>query len=631
MKPLAAFALVLGLAAGAILSSAARAQDPGGADKPAGATARLTIASEPADAVVSILRRTPGETAPAPVGRRVRLEDRIERVLGRTPVASVDVPAGLAEVVVAKEGYVLKVEPVELQAGTAQRLEVRLTKDVAIPCGISFKDTDALAKTPAEAMGLVDMVLRSVVALFVEEKDPRALVDASVKALVDALSAVRLREGLLRRELGDAGRQRFYGDEVDLRSYPELSYRETDEGSGRRRWTLAAGTQAVEGVTSSDDFETYRRKLHAVFVFVKNRWDRDARLDDSMLARACIDGLLGALDDQHTHFLTPTAWKEMGEDTSGKFVGIGIVVGLREGHVTVIAPMEGTPGEKAGLLAGDRILAIDGHVTEGMLLSEAVKLMRGEPDSTIAIRVQRGAGAPFELSVKRALVSVRSTKALMLDGGIGYLRITTFMNEKLDEEVAAALDELEAKGMKALVFDLRNNPGGLLVKAKEIAQMFVPEKEVVVSTRGRAPQTSNVLFAEKPRKARRYPIAVLVNGGSASASEILAGTLREHGLAVLVGEKTFGKGSVQKVIPLDPYGCALALTIATYHLPSGFTPHKKGIVPDVAVTLTDDEKVELAARSVYTSVNDARDRQLSAAVAELVKALAVPAAVPEKK
>jgi carboxyl-terminal processing protease len=643
-----AAALLVALAPGALAQEKARAPEaaspaPGAAESPAserGPLARLAVASDPPGATVVLFTSKTG----APVAAKFGSDDSQERILGRTPL-DLEIPAGRADVVVAKDGFVLKVEPVELRAGSAQRLEVRLARDIAIPEAISFKDgaspgTPPFVKTQAQAEQLVDMVLSRVVGLFVEEKDPRALVGAAVKTLVGSLEAVREREALLRRELGDEARARFYADEVDLRSYPALSFSETELADGRKRWSVAAGSFAAESVTDPGDYDSYRRELHSVFSFVKSRWDTAGKLDDGMLARACIEGILGSLDDAHTHFLPPAALKDMNDETHGTFGGVGIVVAAKDGHLTVIAPMEGTPGEKAGILAGDWILAIDGRPTDGLSLSEAVKAMRGDPDTEIELTLRRGEGAPWKVKLTRANIAIRYTKREVLKvptagGGsikIGYLRITSFMSEKLDEDVAKALDELDAEGVTGLVLDLRNNPGGLLTEAVAIADMWVPANGLIVETRGRIAAASKDALATDGPKRRREPIAILVNEGSASASEILAGTLREHGLAVLVGERTFGKGSVQRVITLDPFESALALTVATYHFKSGFTPHKKGLIPDVVVALTEEEKLRVASRSVYSTAGEgssraapgaeaSKDRQLEAALAEVMKKL----------
>jgi carboxyl-terminal processing protease len=578
--------------------------------------ARLTIASDPADAIVSLSDARPTKTGG-------KLTDHFERILGRTPL-TIEVPAGTAEVVIAKDGYVVKVEPLELQAGAAQRLEVRLTRDVPIPAGISFKDAPPLVKSPEESERLVDMVARAVSALYVERRERGALIEAALRGLVDGLSAVREREGLLRRELSEKERVRFYGEEIDLRPYPALRYSEEAAGPGKTRWSLAAGTVAVEGTTDSEELETEKEKLHAVYAFLKNRWDLSGKLDDSMLAKALVDGLLGSLDDVHTHFLAPDAWKEMGEETAGHFGGVGIVVGAREGGgITVVAPMEGTPAEKAGVKAGDRIVAIDGRSTEGQSLSDVIKVMRGEPGSRVELTLRRGDEPPWKVVLERASIAIKNTKALLLPGEprLGYLRISTFMSEKLEDEVAAGLDELERKGAQGFVLDLRNNPGGLLQKAVQIADTLVPAGETIVSTRGRIVIEPQTFKATSGAKRRKLPIAILVNEGTASASEILAGTLHEHGLAFLVGEKTFGKGSVQRVVPLEDWSCALALTIATYHLPSGVTPHKKGLEPDIKVALSEDEKLEIADRGVTATLGEGKDRQLDVAMAELRKKL----------
>ncbi len=582
----------------------------------AGDEARLTIASDPSDAIVSLSDARPVKTGG-------KLADHFERILGRTPI-TIEVPAGTAEVVIAKDGYVVKVEPLELQAGAAQRLEVRLTRDVPVPAGISFKDAPPLVKSPEEAERLIEQVARAVSALYVERRERSALLDAATRGLVDALSAVREREGLLRRELSDKERVRFYGEEIDLRSYPALRYSEETASAEKVRWSLAAGTLAVEGTTDSSELDTFKQKLKAIYAFVKNRWDLASKLDDSMLAKALVDGLLGSLDDMHTHFLVPDAWKEMGDETAGHFGGVGIVVGARAGGaIVVVAPMEGTPAEKAGVKAGDRIIAIDGRSTEAQTLSEVIKVLRGEPGSRIELTLRRGEQPPWKVVLERASIAIKNTKALLLPGEprLGYLRISSFMSEKLEDEVGAALDDLEKKGAKGLVLDLRNNPGGLLQKAVQIADMLVPAGATIVSTRGRIAIEPQTFKATSGAKRRKLPIAILVNEGTASASEILAGTLHEHGLAFLVGEKTFGKGSVQRVVPLEDWNCALALTIATYHLPSGVTPHKKGLEPDMKVALAEDEKLEIADRGVTATLGEGKDRQLEAAVTELRKRL----------
>lgn len=619
---------VLAALLGLLVLAPARAQEPPQPAPPPTAptsTARLAVASDPPGAAVVLFTTKDGSPA------RRGSPDVHEELLGRTPLDVATRP-GRAEVAVLKEGYVLKVEPLDLVAGSAQRLEVRLARDVPIPGQLTFRDTAPagaapVARTQAQAEQLVEMVLARVVAYYVDDKDPRVLLDGAIRTLAGGLEAVRERETLLRRELGDEARARFYTEEVDLRAYPALALADTDLGHGRHRWSLAAGTVAVEGVTDEGEWESWRRKLHATYAFVK-RWDKAGKLDDSVLAHALVEGVLSGLDDSHTHFLPPAQFKEMNDETSGHFGGVGIVVAAQEGHLVVVSPMAGTPGEKAGILAGDRILAIDDRPTDGMALGDAVKTMRGEPDTTLELTLRRGDGAPWKVRLTRARIAIKFVRSELLEAKgksgpvkVGYVRLTSFMSEKLDEDFAAALDDLDAKGARALVLDLRNDPGGLLAKAVAIADMFVPEKELIVSTRGRVQAVTSEARATDAKKRARRPIAILVNEGSASASEVLAGTLREQGLALLVGEKSFGKGSVQRVIPLEPFESALALTVATYHFKSGFTPHKKGLVPDVLVALSEKERLEVAARSVYAAGHDSADRQLDAALAQVVQKL----------
>ncbi len=569
---------------------------------------RLTVASEPADASVWVRYLDQGQ----------------ERFVGRTPPAGttleLKLDAGPAEVVVFKDGYVCKVEPLQLRSGGAARLEVRLTRDVEVPHGLILKETPRLVDDAREGERLFLAVLAHVVRHYVEELDPRQLIEGSVRTLVDVLDAVRRREHLLRRELSPEARERYYGAELDLRGYPPLVFQRGPASlEGERSFRIAAGSLEVEGSTD-DSFDSYLRMLRQVYGFLRDMWDARQLLSDAVLTRCLIEGQLGALGDDHSHFLTPEAVREMTTISEGSFGGVGIVVSQRDGSLTVITPMEGTPGERAGILAGDRIIAIDGKPTGRMSMKQAVDAMRGPVDTPVELTIRRGDRQPFTVSVVRAEVQVKDTAHRMLGPpakGIGYLRISSFMHEHLDREVAAALADLQAKGARALVIDLRNNPGGLLTQAHRIADMFV-KRGVIVSTRTRLAGEAQVLDAKDGGEVE-LPLAVLINGGSASASEILAGTLKEHGLAVLVGEKSFGKGSVQRVMALEPFQSALALTVATYHLPSGATPHKVGVQPDVEVKLTEQQALLLPVRSNYTVKEEQleADPQLLAAIEEL--------------
>jgi carboxyl-terminal processing protease len=564
---------------------------------------RLTIASKPAGASVFVRYTTTGKEG--------------EQFLGRTGAKPLNVsvePKGAAELVVFKDGYVCRVEPLQLQEGSAARLEVRLTQDVAIPLGLTLKGTKSYVRSSRESEELYVSVFAQVVRLHVKKSDPFALVEASAKSLIDVLDAIRRREQILRRELDPQARKRYYGDELDLRAYPHLRWTRKVGADGKGTFRLAAGRRAVTGETDQDELDSYLHMLWKVYRFVKEEWDRERLLSHTMLFRIATEGQLAALGDRHTSFLTPSELQEMNVETSGEFGGVGIVVGLREGRLTVIAPMDGSPGKKAGILSGDWITAIDGHKTMRINMRRCVELMRGKVDTPVELTIRRGERPPLTLTILRGQVKIKHLSAHMLPDNLGYLRISSFMSDDLSEQVKKAIGELRGKGAKGLVIDLRNNPGGLLPQAQWICDLFV-EKGLIVETRTRVGVGQRLLANPKHPKFR-MPLAVLINGGSASASEILAGTLQEYKLATIVGVKSFGKGSVQRVLILDPYKCGLALTIATYHLASGKTPHEKGITPDVVVKLTEQQRMNLMGRTNYTWDKNsmAKDPQLQAAV-----------------
>ncbi len=302
------------------------------------------------------------------------------------------------------------------------------------------------------------------------------------------------------------------------------------------------------------------------------------------LVHAALRGMLQSLDE-HSQFMDADQFSDLQDDTAGQFGGLGVVVGVRENVLTIVAPMENTPGFRAGLLAGDRILAIDGEATEGLSLSDAVRKMRGEPGTRIELRIGReGADEPFDVELVRAVISPPSvTDARMLDDGIGYLRIAQF-NEPAADAVADAIRTLQGEGMHALVLDLRNNPGGLLRSAIEVAQHFLPRGALVVYTQGRDERQRQTFNARRTGRYQDLPMVILVNRGTASAAEIVAGALQDHGRAMLIGEQTFGKGSVQTVLPLQD-GSAIRLTTARYYTPGEQVIDGRGVEPDVRVVI----------------------------------------------
>ncbi|OAG28423.1 S41 family peptidase [Thermodesulfatator autotrophicus] len=321
-------------------------------------------------------------------------------------------------------------------------------------------------------------------------------------------------------------------------------------------------------------------------------------VDPKELIYGAIQGMLTNLDP-HSSFLKPEDFKELQIETKGSFTGIGIEITIKDGVLTVVAPIEGTPAWKAGLKPGDKIIKINGKPTKGMSLIDAVKLLRGPKGTKVTIHIFReGFNELKEITLVRDVIPIKSVRYFTVEPGYGYVRITNFQ-EKTHKELVKALTALEKenKPMKGLIIDLRNNPGGLLSAAVRVADEFI-DKGLIVYTKGRIKQ-QNMRFEATPNEREHpYPIVVLVNEGSASASEIVAGALQDHRRAVLVGNTTFGKGSVQTIIPL-PDGSAVRLTTAQYYTPSGRSIQAKGIEPDIKVPFLDPECLKKAEKKTH--------------------------------
>lgn len=306
-------------------------------------------------------------------------------------------------------------------------------------------------------------------------------------------------------------------------------------------------------------------------------------VDDKTLLENAIKGMLSNLDP-HSAYLEPEAFQELQESTSGEFGGLGIEVGTEDGFIKVVSPIDDTPASKAGIQPGDLIVKIDGQPTKGLSMMEAVDKMRGKAGSPIVLTLVREGGQPFDVELKRAVIKVKSVKSQLLDKNYGYIRITQFQ-VNTGEEVGKALAKLRKdngdKKLAGLVLDLRNNPGGVLQSAVEVADHFLT-KGLIVYTKGRI-ANSELRFSADPADASEgVPLVVLINGGSASAAEIVAGALQDHKRGVLMGTDSFGKGSVQTVLPLNN-DRALKLTTALYFTPNGRSIQAQGIVPDVEV------------------------------------------------
>ncbi|MBD1551885.1 S41 family peptidase [Pseudomonas typographi] len=306
-------------------------------------------------------------------------------------------------------------------------------------------------------------------------------------------------------------------------------------------------------------------------------------VDDKTLLENAIKGMLSNLDP-HSAYLGPEDFAELQESTSGEFGGLGIEVGVEDGFVKVVSPIDDTPASRAGIQAGDLIVKINGQPTRGQSMTEAVDKMRGKVGEKITLTLVRDGGQPFDVTVARAIIQVKSVRAQMLEDGYGYLRITQFQ-VKTGEEVTKALAQLRKqngnKKLNGLVLDLRNNPGGVLQAAVETADNFLTSG-LIVYTKGRLPNSELRFNADPVDQSEGVPLVVLINGGSASASEIVAGALQDQKRGVLMGTDSFGKGSVQTVLPLTN-DRALKLTTALYYTPNGRSIQAQGIVPDVEV------------------------------------------------
>ena len=344
---------------------------------------------------------------------------------------------------------------------------------------------------------------------------------------------------------------------------------------------LVIGSGFHKRLVASTD-ETYRElKIFTDVLDIVERSYVDT-VDSKQLIRGAIKGMISTLDP-HSSYLLPDAYKELQIDTHGEFGGLGIVITKVEGIITVISPIEGTPAFRAGIEAGDKIIKVDGEETKDMDLEEAVKKMRGPKGTTVTITVIRESlDKPKDFTITRDTIPLKSVRALSLKEGYGYIRITNF-RDKTTEDLEKALTKLESGEvpLRGLILDLRHNPGGLLDQAVAVADLFL-EKGTIVSIKGRIKVHNKVYTAHPDKEQRTYPIIVLINGGSASAAEIVAGALQDHGRALILGTSSFGKGSVQAIEPMRD-GSGLKLTIARYYTPNGRSIQARGITPDIEV------------------------------------------------
>lgn len=342
----------------------------------------------------------------------------------------------------------------------------------------------------------------------------------------------------------------------------------------------AADKQAAK--SKEENFDTYEMLNLFGEVMERTKVSYVEEVSDQQLLESAMNGMLSSLDP-HSSFLDAKSFKYLNEQTQGKFGGLGIEVTMENGVVKVVSPIDDTPAFRAGLKPGDYIISLDGTPVIGMSLNEAVDKMRGKPGTKIKLTIRRNSEKPFDVVLKREEIKIQSIKTGIKAKDIAYIRISSF-SEEADKTIEKEIEKMQKKtknGIKGVILDVRNNPGGLLDQAVAISDLFLNEGEIV-STRARNEEDSLKYNATEGDIVNGLPIVVMINDGSASASEIVAGALQDHKRAVILGEKSFGKGSVQSVIPFGKYG-AIRLTTARYYTPSGRSIQAKGIEPDIEV------------------------------------------------
>jgi carboxyl-terminal processing protease len=342
-----------------------------------------------------------------------------------------------------------------------------------------------------------------------------------------------------------------------------------------------------------------------VIDLVQREYVEDVKPKD--LIYGALEGMLTSLDP-YSQFLDPETYQELKVETEGEFGGIGIVIAIKDGILTIVSPLEDTPGYKAGLEAGDRIVKINGESTKGITLMEAVKKLRGKPGTEVTLTVLREKEHRLiEFKIVRDIIKIKSVKeAKVLEDNIGYIKLMEFQ-ENTTSDFKKALRELDAKGIEGLILDLRNNPGGLLDVAVDVTSEFLPQGKLIVYTKGRS-EKQNMEFKSKGGSFLEKPIIVLINKGTASGAEILSGALQDNNRAIIIGQASFGKASVQTIIPMKD-GSALRLTTAHYYTPDGNLISEKGIQPDIVVkeTKTITEKETLSPEEVFEQIEKGKE------------------------
>jgi len=386
---------------------------------------------------------------------------------------------------------------------------------------------------------------------------------------------------------------------------------------------------AIPATAQQNNSETYRQLNLFGDVFERVRADYVEDVSDENLIEAAINGMLTSLDP-HSSYLSPKNFRDMQVQTRGEFGGLGIEVTMENGYVKVVSPIDDTPAFRAGLKPNDLITHLDGEAVQGLTLSQAVEKMRGKVGSDLKLTVRREGRDAFDVTVTRAVIKIRSVRSRMEGDDIGYVRITSF-SEQTATGVTRAIKRFKENSknkLKGIVLDLRNNPGGLLDQSVKVSDAFLNQGEIV-STRSRRADEGQRFNAKPGDVAEGMPIVVLMNGGSASASEIVAGALQDHRRGIVMGTRSFGKGSVQTIIPLSGHG-AIRLTTARYYTPSGRSIQAKGIDPDIIVEQATLQKVDQPRRTREDDLRGRLDNPNGGAPAKPADPEKPAAVAPEK-
>lgn len=340
------------------------------------------------------------------------------------------------------------------------------------------------------------------------------------------------------------------------------------------------GFLLVKVQAGSNLFSELKPLLETIYQVIQSQYIK--RINPSKLIEGAIKGMIESLEDPHSYWMDAESYKEMEQEKEGQFGGLGIQITLKDEFITIVSPLEGTPASEAGLQPWDRIIEINGESTQGITLTGAMKKLRGEPGTTVELTIQReGEKDSLLFIITRDIIKFPNVKQKLLDENIGYIKIIGFTNENTARDLRNALIDLKARGIVALILDLRYNPGGLLTQAVEVADEFL-SSGIIVSTQGRDPSQNQDYYARQQGEGLGLPLIILINEGSASASEIVAAAIKDNQRGTLIGSKSFGKGTVQSVIPLKNYG-AIALTTAKYLTPSGMSIEDEGIKPRIKV------------------------------------------------